>query len=122
VICRTWSGWTNAANADAYEQLLLDRIVPGIVSRGIPGFREIQVLREPASGGEVRFTTLMWFDSLEAIRAFAGDDYAAAVVSPDARALLLRFDERSTHAEVRARLGDAGAESQGPTLVRPPSS
>ncbi len=42
----------------------------------------------------------MWFDSLDAVRAFAGEDYEAAVVPPAARALLLRFDPRSAHYEV----------------------
>lgn len=111
MIARSWRGWTTSENAEAYERLLLGTIAPGIVARGIPGFREIQVLRRELSTGEVEFTTVMWFDSLPAIKAFAGDDYAVAVVPPAARALLHRFDERSTHAEVRARLGDAGAES-----------
>jgi hypothetical protein len=47
----------------------------------------------------------MWFDSLTAVRAFAGADYEAAVVPPSARALLLRFDARSAHYEVRQPRG-----------------
>jgi hypothetical protein len=39
----------------------------------------------------------MWFDSLDAVRAFAGPDYEMAVVPPKARQLLLRFDQRSAH-------------------------
>lgn len=104
MICRIWDGWTTEANADAYERLLLAEIAPGIVAKQIPGFREMQVLRDIAIQGEVRFTTLMWFDSIEAIRAFAGEDYAVAVVPPEARALLHRFDARSRHAEVRSIL------------------
>ena len=45
----------------------------------------------------------MWFDSLDAVQAFAGQDYEVAVVPPAARALLLRFDARSAHYEVRQR-------------------
>ena len=48
----------------------------------------------------MEFVTLMSFDSLAAVRTFAGEDYEVAVVPPQARALLLRFDERSTHYEV----------------------
>ncbi len=103
MIARTWRGWTTAENAEAYEKLLLGTVVPGIVARAIDGFREIQVLRRPLPGDEVEFTTIMWFDSLASVKAFAGDDYAVAVVPPAARALLLRFDERSSHAEVRGR-------------------
>jgi hypothetical protein len=46
----------------------------------------------------------MWFDSLDSVRAFAGEDYEAAVVPFKARALLARLDERSQHYEVRADL------------------
>jgi hypothetical protein len=48
-------------------------------------------------GGPVEFVTLMWFDSQQDVRVFAGPDYEVAVVPPAARALLLRFDERSAH-------------------------
>jgi hypothetical protein len=51
---------------------------------------------------EVEFVTIMWFDSLDAVRAFAGDDYEVAVVPEKARAVLSHFDERSQHYEVRA--------------------
>jgi hypothetical protein len=43
-----------------------------------------------------------WFDSLIAVRAFAGEDYEVAVVPPKARALLSRLDERSQHYEAKA--------------------
>jgi len=46
----------------------------------------------------------MWFDSIDAIRAFAGEDYEVAVVPPKARELLKRFDGRSQHYEVRAEM------------------
>jgi len=104
MIVRTWNGWTTAAHADAYEQLLLSEIAPGIVRRGIAGFREIQVLRRTVDHDEVEFTTIMWFESLEAVKAFAGEDHERSVVPPEAQALLSRFDQRSRHAEVRARM------------------
>jgi hypothetical protein len=53
----------------------------------------------------VEFVTIMWFDSLLAVRTFAGEDYEQAVVPPRARQLLIRFDERSAHYEVRERRG-----------------
>jgi hypothetical protein len=53
---------------------------------------------------EVEFVTIMWFDSIEAVRTFAGEDYEAAVVPPKARALLSRFDARSQHYEVKAEV------------------
>jgi heme-degrading monooxygenase HmoA len=102
VITRIWHGWTTPGNADAYEHLLRSEIFAGIVSRKIEGFRGIDLLRRRHSG-EVEFVTIMWFDSLAAVRSFAGDDYEAAVVPPAARALLRRFDARSAHYETLER-------------------
>ncbi len=104
MISRIWHGWTTTANADAYEALLNEEIFEGIKSRKIRGFRGIQLLRR-AIGAEVEFVTIMRFDSLDAVREFAGEDYEAAVVPPHARALLARFDARSQHYEVRAETG-----------------
>ena len=103
MIGRIWHGYTTQANADAYEALLKSEIFAGIRGRNIPGFQEIQLFRRDL-GVEVEFITVMWFDSIEAVRVFAGDDYEVAVVPPKARQLLSRFDERSQHYEVRERL------------------
>jgi heme-degrading monooxygenase HmoA len=98
VITRLWRGWTTPENAAAYESLLLTEIFPGIAGRKIDGYRGISLVRRDL-GGEVEFVTLMWFDSLDAVRAFAGDGYEVAVVPPKARAVLSRFEERSAHYE-----------------------
>jgi len=94
MITRLWRGWTSRANADGYEQFLLTELFPSM--RGIPGFRNAEVLRRE-DGTEVAFVTLTRFDSLEAIRAFAGEDYETAVIEPAARALLSHYDERAQH-------------------------
>jgi heme-degrading monooxygenase HmoA len=100
VICRIWHGWTKPDNADAYERLLRSEIFSGIAAREIAGYHGIQLLRREANG-EVEFVTIMWFDSLADVRAFAGEEYDRAVVPAAARALLSRFDERSVHYDVR---------------------
>jgi len=100
MIIRIWHGWTTAQNAEAYEELLKEEIFVGIRNRDIAGYRGIQLLRRN-SPDEVEFITLMRFDSLDAVREFAGDDFRVAVVPPKARALLARFDERSKHYELR---------------------
>lgn len=99
MISRVWHGWTTLPNADAYEALLRREIFVGIHDRHIAGYRGIHLLRRDV-GAEVEFVTLMWFDSLEAVRTFAGDDYEVAVVPSKARQLLSRFDARSAHYEV----------------------
>ena len=106
MICRIWHGWTTPANAEAYEHLLRSEIFQGIAERAIPGYRGIELLRQPGEAS-VEFVTLMWFDSIESVRAFAGADYEVAVVPPAARALLQRFDARSAHYEVLKPRGSA---------------
>jgi hypothetical protein len=103
MISRIWHGYTTPSKADAYEALLKSEIFTGIQQRQIPGFQEIQLFRRDLSG-EVEFITVMWFDDLQAVRTFAGEDYEVAVVPPKARELLARFDDRSQHYEVRAGL------------------
>jgi antibiotic biosynthesis monooxygenase (ABM) superfamily enzyme len=94
MITRLWRGWTSREDADAYEQFLLTELFPSL--GGIPGFRGADVLRRP-DGREVAFVTLTRFDSLDAIRAFAGDDYEVPVLEPEALRLLSRYEERALH-------------------------
>jgi heme-degrading monooxygenase HmoA len=101
MIGRVWHGWTTPDNAEKYEELLKQEIFVGIQSRNIRGFRSIRLFRREVVD-EVEFMTLMLFDSLDAVREFAGEDYEAAVVPDKARAILSHFDERSQHYEVRA--------------------
>ena len=103
MISRIWHGYTIPENADAYENLLKGEIIVGIKDRNIPGFKEIQVFRRKL-GNEVEFITVMWFASIDAVRAFAGEDYEVAVVPPKARAILSHFDQRSQHYEVREQV------------------
>jgi heme-degrading monooxygenase HmoA len=99
MISRIWHGYTTPANADAYETLLKEEIFAGIDNRKIPGYKGIHLLRRPM-GDEVEFITIMWFESLDAVRAFAGEDYEAAVVPPKAQKILFHFDSRSAHYSV----------------------
>ncbi len=103
MISRVWHGWTIPANADDYEELLKSEIFGGIQNRQIAGYRGIQLFRRSLDT-EIEFVTIMWFDSLDAVRAFAGQDYEIAVVPPKARTLLSRFDARSQHYEVKAEM------------------
>jgi len=97
VIARVWHGWTSPESADAYEDFLRTTMFPSI--HRLSGFIGADLLRRDLDG-EVAFITITRFESLEAVRAFAGDDYERAVIEPEARALLSRCDERSAHYEV----------------------
>ena len=99
MICRLWRGWTTPANAGAYEAAVRGEVIPGIEARAIPGFLHIDLMRRD-HGDEVEFQTLMWFDSIDSIRAFMGEDYAASHVPAAAQKVLSRFDARAAHYEV----------------------
>lgn len=96
MIARLWHGYTKPENADTYEHLLKTKILPGI--HRVKGYQGTYLLRRGREG-EVEFITLTLWDSLDSIREFAGKDYEVAVVPPEARKLLARFDERSAHFE-----------------------
>jgi antibiotic biosynthesis monooxygenase (ABM) superfamily enzyme len=97
VIARVWHGWTPPQNADAYEQFLRTKMFPSI--HHVPGYLGADLLRRE-DGDAVAFVTVTRFESLESVRAFAGEDYEQAVVEPEARRLLSRFDQRSEHYEI----------------------
>ena len=79
--------------------MLRTEIFPGIAAKNVTGYRGIQLFRRSV-GGEVEFVTIMRFDSLDAVKQFAGEDYETAYVPAKAREVLKRFDERSQHYEI----------------------
>jgi heme-degrading monooxygenase HmoA len=97
VIARVWHGSTTRENADAYERLLAQTILPGIDR--VRGYRGAELFRRDL-GDEIEFMTITRFDSLDAVREFAGENYERAVISDEAHRLLARFDERSVHYEI----------------------
>jgi heme-degrading monooxygenase HmoA len=107
MICRLWRGWTTRNNADAYERIVRGQVIPGIEARRIPGFRSIDLVRRERDQ-DVEFMTLMWFDSLDSVKAFMGEDYEVAHVPVEAQAVLADYDKRSTHYQVLDRLDQPG--------------
>ncbi len=97
MISRIWHGWTARSDADTYEDLLRAGVLPGIRGR-IDGFAGAYVLRRD-DGDEVEFVTVTLWDSYDAVRAFAGEDYEEAVLEPEAKKLLSRYFTRSEHYE-----------------------
>jgi heme-degrading monooxygenase HmoA len=91
MIARVWRGRTTRENAAAYEELLGTTILPGIDR--VVGFRGGELFRREL-GDEIEFMTVTRFDSIDAVREFAGDDYEQAVISDEAHRLLSSFDER----------------------------
>jgi heme-degrading monooxygenase HmoA len=97
MIARLWQGWTAPENADAYEEFLRTTMFPSI--HGVKGFLGADLLRRD-DGEEIAFVTITRFETLDAVRAFAGENYEQAVVEPEARRLLTRFYQRSEHYEI----------------------
>ena len=96
MIARIWHGWTKPADAKTYEKLLREEVLLEIARRNIPGYKGGEFfVRE--DGDEVEFITLLRFETLDAVKQFAGKDYEKPVIHPDARRLLTRFSERSRH-------------------------
>jgi heme-degrading monooxygenase HmoA len=103
MIARLWHGWTTPENADTYEDLFKTEIFPAIAGKGVDGSRGIRLLRR-AQDDEEEFITMMEFDSWEAVKQFAGEDYERAYVPPQARAALSRLDQHSRHCEIREKI------------------
>ncbi|MFP5234648.1 MAG: antibiotic biosynthesis monooxygenase family protein [Acidobacteriota bacterium] len=101
MIARTWRGWTAPSNADAYESLLAQHVLPGF--RSIVGYRGGEVLRRDQAD-ETEFVVINYFDSLDAVKRLAGENYTVPVFEPEARALLSRIENVAHHYEVRARI------------------
>jgi heme-degrading monooxygenase HmoA len=96
MISRIWHGYTTKENADTYENLLQKEIFVGIADKNIEGYMGIQLLRRELPS-ETEFITIMWFDSVESVKKFAGDDYEKAVVPVTAQKVLSRYDKTSAH-------------------------
>ena len=112
MISRIWHGWTTPGNADEYERIVSTEVLPAIAARNIAGYQGAHVMRRVV-GDEVEFVTIMWFDSLDNVKDFMGDDYEASHVPAQAQAVLARFDTRSQHYEV---VGSGKWEVGGETL------
>ncbi len=95
MIARIWRGWATRANADAYEAHFRESVLPHL--EALPGFRDAHLLRRDDGDDEVELVAQTYFESMDAVRAFAGTDPNRAVVEPSARAVLSRFDEHVTH-------------------------
>lgn len=97
MIIRAWRGRASRSKSDAYPKHFREAVVPEL--RNVPGFLGAQLGRH-AEGDEVEFLVLTRWQSLEAIRAFAGAAVDRAVVEPGAVAALDDFDATVRHYEV----------------------
>lgn len=105
MIARVWHGYTKPEHADAYEAQLKPELLPGVSK--VKGYRGSYLLRKN-TGTEVEFVTIMFWDSIDAIRAVAGTDYEKAVIPEERRKHLARYDEKALHYEIASTHGLGG--------------
>ena len=99
MIARIWHGSTRQTDADRYVTHLRRNVIPQLAS--IDGYRGIQVLRRQHED-DAEFVVMTLWESMAAIRDFTGPDTDAAVVAPEAQALLKKYDRHVAHYEVVA--------------------
>jgi heme-degrading monooxygenase HmoA len=97
MIARVWRGYTTAANADAYQSMLIPEVSPGIST--VKGYLGSYVLRRSV-GDEVEFVTVLLWESIDAVKVVAGPDYERAVIPQERRHVLSRCDETAVHYDV----------------------
>src|SRR5690242_18462508 len=108
MIARHWRGWTKPEDADAYEALLKSKVLPEL--RNLPGYCGGYIFRNDAEE-ESEFVVLNLFDSLDAVRKFAGPNFHVPVFEPEAKLLLSRFEPVANHYEVRVELDEAASRN-----------
>jgi heme-degrading monooxygenase HmoA len=101
MIARTWTGTVRRPDADEYAQYIRET---GFAEYGrTAGNRGAWMLRRDA-GDRTEFLMFTLWDSLDAVKAFAGDDYETAVFYPEDDRFLVDRDETSSHWEVAAHV------------------
>ena len=97
MIARIWRGQATNAKTDAYFRHITDTVFPSL--KDLAGHRGAWLLRRQADG-QTEFLAVTFWESLDSVRAFAGDDITSAIVEPEARAVLADFDDFARHYEV----------------------
>ena len=100
MIARIWHGWTLSSDADEYELMVKEEVFDKLEKSKIPGYKGVQLLRYN-QGDEVEFVSILWFEKLENIEAFVGEDLEKAHVPDVCREKLVRFEARVKHFEMK---------------------
>ena len=95
-VARIWRGWTSLEDAEKLEHILRKEAIPSIEVNKPSGLKGIELLTMNI-GNEVMFTTIMYFDTIESIKAFAGNDYSKAHIDPAVRPMLKKYDQIVEH-------------------------
>ena len=97
MIARIWYGWTSRENAEKYENLLREEVLLEIAKRAIQGYKGAEIFIRDAENDEVEFITLLRFETVDAVKTFAGKSYETPVIPPECKKVLKRHSEKSRH-------------------------
>jgi heme-degrading monooxygenase HmoA len=99
MIVRTWSATATPEGASDYSRYFAGTLLPEL--RDLPGFAGAYLLsRDLTDSNAVEVTAHTFWDSFEAIHAFAGDDITVSIVEAEAQAMLIDFDRTADHRTV----------------------
>jgi len=101
MIARIWHGKTKIEDYEAYTEFMKERAIPDY--RNTKGFVKLVFLRN-IKDNAAHFTLITFWETLEVIKNFAGEDYKKAKYYPEDEAFLLEFEEEVTHYEVFAEV------------------
>ena len=117
MIVRLWRGSAvMGSDAQAYESHVTGKVFPGVLA--LSGNLGVRLLKRRIDD-RIEFLAVTYWSSLEAVKAFAGDDIGLAVVDPAAHAVLAEFDDFVTHYEVAYGAGPAGTNCPNAKADRP---
>ncbi len=102
-IIRTWKGWTTLENAPVYEDMLINEVFPEVKKKGVNGLEKVSISTSEKEG-EVEFFLILQFKSLDEVKSFAGENYETAYIPDNAKRVLLRYDDKAQHFELKEEL------------------
>jgi hypothetical protein len=102
-IIRTWKGWTTLENASIYEDMLINEVFPTVKKNGVNGLEKVSIATKDKMD-EVEFFLTLQFESLDAVKSFAGENYKQAYIPENAKRVLKRYDKTAEHYELKEEL------------------
>jgi heme-degrading monooxygenase HmoA len=111
MIARVWRGRAKPKDADAYEAMLKPELLPGVSK--VNGYKGSYLLRRE-NEEDVEFVTILLWDSLDSVRAFAGADFETSIIPEERRKYLSQHDAKAKHYEIVAEQWPERQQKQEP--------
>lgn len=111
MIARVWRGWVETAGADAYVAYMAETGLPGYART--PGNLGAHMLRREAGDGRTEVVMVSFWESMDAVRAFAGDDPERAVFYPRDEEHLVAAEKTVAHFDVALSATPASVSGGG---------